>query len=100
MDILLLKNGGPSTGALALEGDERLTCESTPCMVNGVMFAARKEFLSEHFGEKAFYRLLADLPPDVRPSALRPVAETWLPFAHIIELDRAIWREYRSKYDY
>jgi hypothetical protein len=100
MDIVLLKTGGPPRGALSLEGDERLSCEGTPCLVNGVMFAARKEFLSQCFGEKAFYRLIADLPPEVRPSALRPVADTWVPFAHIIELDRAIWREYRTKYDY
>jgi hypothetical protein len=100
MDILLLKRGGPRHGPLSLEGAEKLTCEGSPCLVNGVMFAARKEFLSDCFGEKAFYRLVADLPPEVRPFALRPIAETWLPFAHIIEIDRAIWAEYSSKYSY
>lgn len=101
MDCLLLKEGGPRLGPLSLAGREQLTSDAAaPCLVNALMFAARKEFLLQYFDERSYYRIVTDLPAETRPLALHPVADTWVPFGHIVEFDRAIWREFSSTYSY
>jgi len=82
---LLLQAGGPRQGAFPLAGREHLTDDS----VSGVMFGARKEVITQLFGDRSFYSIIAKLTPTTLKLALSPSAEGWYPFSSLIEYDRA-----------
>ncbi len=88
MNPLLLQIGGPPKGPYPLTGNECLHSDP-PCDVSGVMFAARKEFLMQRFGDRAFYSVVAKLSPETMKMALSPSADRWYPYAALVEYDRA-----------
>lgn len=88
MNPLLLQIGGPPKGAYPLNGIEQLDAEPA-CEVSGVMFAARKEFLIQRFGDRAFYAVVAKLSPATMKIALSPSADKWYSYSSLIEYDRA-----------
>jgi predicted hydrocarbon binding protein len=82
-----------------LDGKEVLTGpDPTVCKVKGVMFGARKHFLVEHLGEDGFLKFLSRLTPRTRQYVKMPMASSWCEFESLIELDRAIHEELKSKY--
>lgn len=85
MNPLLMQIGGPPQGAFKLIGQEKLTDDP----VSGVMFGARKEVITQLFGDRAFYSIIAKLTPETLKIALSPSAEAWYPFRALVEYDRA-----------
>jgi len=82
---LLMQIGGPPQGAFPLAGREKLTDDQ----VSGVMFGARKEVITQLFGDRSFYSIIAKLTPETLKIALSPSAEAWYPFRSLVEYDRA-----------
>jgi len=82
---LLMQIGGPPQGAFTLAGQEKLTDD----LVSGVMFGARKEVITQLFGDRAFYSIIAKLTPETLKIALSPSAEAWYSFRSLVEYDRA-----------
>ncbi|MGZ7080759.1 MAG: hypothetical protein ACXVJT_15205 [Thermoanaerobaculia bacterium] len=82
-----------------LEGKEVLTGpDPSVCKVKGVMFGARKHFLVEHLGEDGFLKFLSRLTPRTKQYVKMPMASSWCEFESLIELDRAIHDELKSKH--
>lgn len=83
----------------SLTGVEVLTGpDPSACMVSGVMFAARKQLLVSLAGDPGFYEVVSRLSPTALQPALHPVAGTWVPFASLVELDKAIYARMRERY--
>jgi hypothetical protein len=89
---LLLQSERPFLSAPVLTGEERLVDPQRPeiCMVKGVMFAARRRFLKEQFGDAELQAILGALSAQTRAYAENPLAGSWCEFAALVELDRAI----------
>jgi predicted hydrocarbon binding protein len=66
--------------------------------VKGVMFGGRKQFLLETLGEEGFQAFIARLTPRTRGYVKTPLASSWCEFESLIELDRAIHNELKSRY--
>ncbi|MGZ7079776.1 MAG: hypothetical protein ACXVJT_10215, partial [Thermoanaerobaculia bacterium] len=82
-----------------LEGKELLIGpDPSVCKVKGVMFGARKHFLVEHLAEEGFLKFLARLTPRTKQYVKMPMASSWCEFESLIELDRAIHDELKSKH--
>lgn len=82
-----------------LEGKEVLTGpDPSVCKVKGVMFGGRKTFLVNTIGEEGFNALLSKLTPRTRGYVKTPLASSWCEFESLIELDREIYNELKSKY--
>src|SRR6185369_1571815 len=98
---LLLQQGGPRRGPASLSGREVLVGpDPEVCKVKGVMFAARREFLTHDLGERTFYSVVSKLSPDTMRLAMHPVATAWYDFAQVVEYDRAIWEACHKRYPY
>jgi hypothetical protein len=83
--------------ATRLEGKEVLVGpDPSVCKVKGVMFGARKHFLTEQLGEESFLQFLGKLSPRTRQYTKMPMASAWCEFESLIELDRAIYEEFKS----
>lgn len=97
---LLLERPGPPGPLPALEGEEVLVDRARPeiCKVKGAMFAGRKRFLKEQFGDAAFDAVLARLAPRTRPYASTPLSVRWCEFEALIEYDRAIHAQFSTRY--
>jgi predicted hydrocarbon binding protein len=82
-----------------LEGKEVLTGpDPSVSKVKGVMFGARKHFLVEHLGEEGFLKFISRLTPRTKQYVKMPMASSWCEFESLIELDRAIHEELKSKH--
>src|SRR6266852_2492862 len=82
-----------------LDGKELLTGpDPSVSKVKGVMFGARKHFLVEHLGEEGFLKFIGRLTPRTKQYARMPMASSWCEFESLIELDRAIHEELKSKH--
>ncbi len=82
-----------------LDGKELLTGpDPSVSKVKGVMFGARKHFLVEHLGEEGFQKFIGRLTPRTKQYAKMPMASSWCEFESLIELDRAIHEELKSKH--
>ena len=66
--------------------------------VKGVMFGARKQFLLDTAGEEGLARVIARLSPRTAGYVKTPLASSWCEFESLIELDRAIHDELKSKH--
>jgi predicted hydrocarbon binding protein len=96
---LVLESGGLQRQPPSLIGEELLSgADPSSCMVSGVMFAARKQLLVSLAGDPGFYEVVSRLSPATMQSALHPVAGTWVPFAALVELDKAIHARMRERY--
>jgi len=96
---LVLELGGLKRPPASLAGDELLTGpDPSACMVSGVMFAARKQLLLSLVGDPGFYDVVSLLSPASMQPALHPVAGTWVPFAALVELDKAIHERLHHRY--
>lgn len=84
MNPLLMQMGGPKH-PVSLDGAELLTDDS----VRGTMFSARKEIITQIFGDRTFYAIMAKLSPASLKIALSPAAESWYSFRMLVEYDRA-----------
>ena len=85
--------------AARLEGKEVLAGpDPSVCKVKGVMFGARKHFLVEQLGEEGFVKFLQRLTPRTKQYTKMPMASSWCEFESLIELDRAIHEEMKSKH--
>ena len=82
-----------------LEGKEVLTGpDPSTSKVKGVMFGARKQFLLDTLGEAGLAAFLEKLTPRTRSYVKTPLASSWVEFESLVELDRAIYNELKSKY--
>ena len=82
-----------------LEGKEVLVGpDPSVCKVKGVMFGGRKQFLTDTLSEEALNAFYAKLTPRTRGYVKTPLASSWCEFESLIELDRAIHNELKSKY--
>lgn len=82
-----------------LEGKELLVGpDPAVCKVKGVMFGGRKQFLTDHAGEDGFRTLLDKLTPRTRGYLKTPLASSWCEFESLMELDRTIHNELKSKF--
>jgi hypothetical protein len=78
-----------------LDGREKLNAPNPEmAKIKGVIFAARKQFLTEIDGLEA---VAAKLSPRTTGYLRTPMASAWCEFASLIELDRAIYETFRSK---
>jgi predicted hydrocarbon binding protein len=66
--------------------------------VKGVMFGARKQFLIDTVGDEGLARVIARLSPRTAGYVKTPLASSWCEFESLIELDRAIYDELKSKH--
>lgn len=95
----LLMERKSSAQAPRLEGKEVLTGHDPGiAKVKGVMFGGRKQFLLDTIGEEGFNALIAKLTPRTRSYVKTPLASSWCEFESLIELDRAIHNELKSKH--
>lgn len=82
-----------------LEGKEVLVGpDPSVAKVKGVMFGGRKAFLVETLGEAGFQAFLEKLTPRTRGYVRTPLASSWCEFESLIELDRAIYNELKTKH--
>lgn len=82
-----------------LDGKEVLTGpDPSVAKVKGVMFGGRKQFLLDTVGEAGFNAILEKLSPRTRGYVRTPLASSWCEFESLIELDRVIHEELKSKY--
>jgi predicted hydrocarbon binding protein len=82
-----------------LDGKEVLHAfDPSQAKVKGVMFGGRKAFLIETLGEEGFNAFIAKLTPRTRGYVKTPLASGWCEFESLIELDRAIYNELKSRY--
>jgi hypothetical protein len=96
---LLLELGDPKRPIPRLDGDELLVgSDPSVCMVSGVMFGARKHFLVNQFGEATYYEVLSRLSHDSLEAALHPAARASVPFASLVEYDKAIHARLHERY--
>src|SRR5947209_184734 len=78
-----------------LDGKEVLTGPSPDqAKVKGVIFAARRQFLTEL---QSLDAIAAKLTPRTAGYLRTPMASAWCEFASLIELDRAIYEAFRHK---
>jgi hypothetical protein len=85
--------------ATRLDGKEVLVGpDPSVCKVKGVMFGARKHFLTGHLGEENFPKFLSKLSPRTRQYTKMPMASSWCEFESLIELDRAIHDELKGQH--
>lgn len=85
--------------ATRLEGKELLVGpDPSVCKVKGVMFGARKHFLTEQLGEEKFTKFLTKLSQRTRQYTKMPMASAWCEFESLIELDRAIHDELKAQH--
>lgn len=95
----LLISHKASATAPRLEGKEVLQGpDPAVAKVKGVMFGGRKQFLMETLGEEGFNAFTAKLTPRTRGYVRTPLASSWCEFESLIELDRAIFNELKSRY--
>ncbi|HEX7828313.1 MAG TPA: hypothetical protein VF787_01595 [Thermoanaerobaculia bacterium] len=95
---LLMQRKAPVT-APKLEGKEVLVGpDPSVAKVKGVMFGGRKQFLLDTIGEAGFAALLEKLTPRTRGYVRTPLASSWCEFESLVELDRTIHEELKSKY--
>lgn len=88
-----------SVTAPRLDGKEVLQGhDPSIAKVKGVMFGGRKQFLLETLGEEGFNAFAARLTPRTRGYVKTPLASSWCEFESLIELDRAIHNELKSRY--
>lgn len=81
-----------------LDGKEVLTGPNPEvAKVKGVIFAGRKQFLTEMAGEEGFNAVAAKLSPRTAGYLRTPLASSWCEFASLIELDRAIYDAFRAR---
>ena len=86
-------------GPARLEGKEVLVGpDPNACKVKGVMFGARKHFLVEELGEEGFLKFIARLNPRTKQYTKMPMASAWCEFESLVELDRAIYDEFKAKH--
>ena len=82
-----------------LEGKEVLVGpDPSIAKVKGVMFGARKQFLLDTLGEEGFSQFLGKLTARTRGYVRTPLASSWCEFESLVELDRAIHEELKSRY--
>jgi predicted hydrocarbon binding protein len=82
-----------------LEGKEVLVGpDPAIAKVKGVMFGGRKQFLLDLIGEEGFAALTEKLTPRTRGYVKTPLASSWCEFESLIELDKAIHNELKTKY--
>ncbi len=82
-----------------LEGKEVLVGpDPSVAKVKGVMFGGRKQFLLDTIGEAGFNAFLEKLTPRTRGYVRTPLASSWCEFESLVELDRTIHEELKSKY--
>jgi predicted hydrocarbon binding protein len=95
----LLMQHKATTAAPRLDGKEVLHAfDPSQAKVKGVMFGGRKAFLLETLGEEGFNAFIAKLTPRTRGYVKTPLASSWCEFESLIELDRAIYNELKSRY--
>jgi predicted hydrocarbon binding protein len=95
---LLMQHKAPATPP-RLDGKEVLHAfDPSQAKVKGVMFGGRKAFLLETLGEEGFNTFIARLTPRTRGYVKTPLASSWCEFESLIELDRAIYNELKSRY--
>jgi len=95
----LLMQQKSAAHAPRLEGKEVLVGpDPSVCKVKGVMFGGRKTFLVDTIGEAGFNEILQKLSPRTRGYVKTPLASSWCEFESLIELDRTIHEELKSKY--
>jgi predicted hydrocarbon binding protein len=81
-----------------LDGREVLTGPNPEmAKIKGVVFAARKQFLTAFAGEEGFESIVATLKPKTAAIIRTPLASAWYDFAALIELDRAIYNAFHVK---
>jgi len=88
-----------STGPVPrLDGREKLTAANSDiAKVKGVIFAARKQFITDTGGEEAFNAVVAKLSPRTAGYVKTPMASAWCEFESLIELDRAIYDVFHAR---
>jgi hypothetical protein len=97
---LLFERPGPA-GPLPLLGGKEVLADAaraSACKVKGSMFAGRKKFLTDQFGEAEFRAVLARLAPKPQAYAATPLSVRWCEFASLIEYDRAIYEQFSSRH--
>lgn len=95
---LLMQNKAAAV-APKLDGKEVLLGpDPSVAKVKGVMFGGRKQFLIDTVGEAGFNALIEKLTPRTRGYVRTPLASSWCEFESLIELDRTIHEELKSKY--
>ena len=95
----LLANHKAAAHAPRLEGKEVLVGpDPSVCKVKGVMFGGRKQFLVDTVGEAGFNAILEKLTPRTRGYVRTPLASSWCEFESLVELDRTIHNELKSKF--
>jgi hypothetical protein len=95
----LLMQRKASAVAPKLEGKEVLVGpDPALAKVKGVMFGGRKQFLIDTIGEQGFSAILEKLSPRTRGYVRTPLASSWCEFESLVELDRTIHEELKSKY--
>jgi predicted hydrocarbon binding protein len=95
----LLMQRKSSAAPPKLDGKEVLIGpDPSVAKVKGVMFGGRKQFLTDTIGEQGFNALLEKLTPRTRGYVRTPLASSWCEFESLIELDRTIHEELKSKY--
>jgi predicted hydrocarbon binding protein len=95
----LLMQQKASATAPRLDGKEVLHGhDPSVAKVKGVMFGGRKQFLLETLGEEGFAAFIAKLTPRTRGYVKTPLASSWCEFESLIELDRAIHNELKSRF--
>jgi len=89
----LFERPGPPGPLPTLDGREVLVDPSRPdaCKVKGSMFAGRKRFLTEQFGDAEFQAVLSRLTARTLSYAVTPLSVRWCEFASLVEYDRAIY---------
>ena len=79
-----------------LEGKQVLTTVNPEiAKIKGVIFASRKQFLTEMNGLDA---VLAKLSPKTAGQLRTPLASGWYDFASLVELDRTIYDVFHAKH--
>jgi predicted hydrocarbon binding protein len=95
----LLANHKGAVHPPKLEGKEVLVGpDPSICKVKGVMFGGRKQFLMDTVGEAGFNAILEKLTPRTRGYVRTPLASSWCEFESLVELDRTIHNELKSKF--
>jgi len=95
----LLAQHKAATHPPRLEGKEVLVGpDPSICKVKGVMFGGRKQFLLDTVGEAGFNAILEKLTPRTRGYVRTPLASSWCEFESLVELDRTIHNELKSKF--
>ncbi len=95
----LLMQGKVSIVSPRLDGKEVLVGpDPSVCKIKGVMFGARKQFLTDTVGDAGLNTLLARLSPRTRGYVKTPLASSWCEFESLVELDRAIHEDLKARF--